>query len=100
MRRTPWPHVIFVLEGRRRKRRGLGANRTALSSPVKKLLNAGQQFASGVANGGTPQVASKLPEVAIHCGQRNIAKLRTSIGDASQHCNIVLGRCSGNSGNP
>ena len=79
-----------VLEGRRRKRCGLGIDRTALSPPVKKLLNAGEQVACGAANGGTPQVASKLPEVAIHCGQRNIAELRTSMGDASHPCNIVL----------
>jgi len=58
---------------------------------VKKLLNAGEQIACGAANGGTPQVASRPPEVAIHCGRRNIAKLGISIGDASQSCNVLLG---------
>jgi len=53
---------------------------------VKKLLNASEQIACGAANGGTPQVASRPSEVAIHYGRRNIAKLGTSIGDAIQFC--------------
>jgi len=73
------------------ERCGLGVDRTALNSPVKKLLNAGEQVACGAANGGTPQVASKPPEVAIHCERRNIAKLRRSIGGANRPCDIALG---------
>jgi len=74
--------------GLKRERCGLQAGRTALNSPVKKLLNAGEQIACGVTNGGTPQVASRPPEMAIHCRRRNIAKLGTSIDDASQRCKI------------
>src|SRR6266850_1371482 len=88
--------MICVLEGQKRRRCGLGADHTALSSPVKKLINADEQVRCGAANGGTPQVASKPPEVAIHCGRRIIAKLGTSIDDANQPCDLVLGSCSRN----
>src|SRR2546422_6204787 len=88
--------MISVLDWQKHERCGLRTDRTTLNSPVKKLLNAGEHVACGAANDGTPQVASRPPEVVIHCGRRNIANLRTSIRDASQSCNIVLGRCSAN----
>jgi len=91
---TYWIDVISRLNGWKHERCGLRSDHTALNSPVKKLLNAGEQFACGAANGGPPQVASRPPEVAIHCRRRNIAKLGTSMGDASQRCDDLDG-CSG-----
>jgi len=64
-----------------------------LNSPVKKLLNAGEQIACGVTNGGTPQVASRPPEMAIHYRRRNIAKLGISNDDATQRGEIEASAC-------